>query len=108
MQAQLLGALVSGRVCGCNPACPCTAAEVVRAPVGRKQVLARNPDIIITNVYGVGMVEEIISRPGWHTLDAVINNRVYWVDANASSRPSHNVISAIWEIARAVYPEYFN
>ena len=76
--------------------------------VAEEQILARNPDVILTNEQWVeDPIGEIKSRPGWGSLDAVINNRVHLIDANASSRPSHNVVAAMWEIARAVYPEYF-
>jgi len=76
--------------------------------VADEQILARNPDVILTNVEGFAdPVGEMKARPGWLGLDAVINGRVYLIDANASSRPSHNVISAMWDIARFVYPEYF-
>jgi iron complex transport system substrate-binding protein len=77
--------------------------------VADEQILARNPDVILTNVFWLDdPLGEIKHRPGWDGLNAVINNRVYLIDADASSRPSHNVIKAMWEMARAVYPEYFD
>ena len=35
------------------------------------------------------------------------NNEVYLVDQNASSRPSQNVIKALEQMAKAVYPEHY-
>jgi len=82
--------------------------EMAWVSVADEQVLARNPDVILTNVLGEDEALGIIgSRPGWSGLDAVINGRVHSIDTNASSRPSQNIVYAMWEIARAVYPEYF-
>jgi len=76
--------------------------------VADEQILARNPDVILTNVFWAeDPIGDIKNRPGWDSVDAVMNGRVYSIDANASSRPSHNIVYAMWEMARAVYPEYF-
>ena len=39
--------------------------------------------------------------------NAIKNNEVYLVDQNASSRPSQNVIKALEQMAKAVYPEHY-
>ena len=71
-------------------------------------ILDRNPDVILTNVpYLKDPVGEIKSRPGFETLDAVKNNRVYRIDTDSSSRPSHHIDKALWEMALAVYPEEY-
>ena len=76
--------------------------------ISDEQVLARNPDVIITNVGWMdNAIEELKSRPGWDSLDAVANNRVYLVCENTTSRDNHRIVQAMREIARAVYPEYF-
>lgn len=71
-----------------------------------ESVLEANPQIIITNVMYDGYdYNEIYSRPGWETIDAVKNKRVYSVDANASSRGSQNIVKAIKEISGAICKE---
>lgn len=59
--------------------------------ISEEQVLARNPDYIITITmyFGEGPLptEEIMARPGWESLTAVANGDVYNVDSNAFSRP---------------------
>ena len=40
-------------------------------------------------------------------INAIKNNEVYLVDQNASSRPSQNVIKALEQMAKAVYPEHY-
>ena len=76
--------------------------------VSDEQVFARDPDVILTNSPGMDdPVGEMLARPGWSELTAVREGRVFAIDADASSRPSHNIIDALWEMAEAVYPEYF-
>lgn len=71
-----------------------------------ESVLEANPQIIITNVMYDGYdYNEIYSRPGWETIDAVKNKNVYSVDANSSSRGSQNIVKAIKEISDAVCGE---
>jgi iron complex transport system substrate-binding protein len=71
-------------------------------------ILDANPDVIITNVgYVPEPVAEILAREAWVDMDAIVNGDVYLIDADASSRPSHNVVAALIEMAKAVYPEYY-
>jgi len=72
-------------------------------------ILAANPDVILTNEgFMPDPVGEIISRPGWGSLDAVVGGRVYQINTNATSRANHNVVIALRQMVRAIYPEYFN
>ena len=71
-------------------------------------VLAANPDVILTSVnYIDNPVEEIMARSSWDALTAVKNNQVYYIDTDASNRPSQNIIKALREIAVAIYPELY-
>lgn len=75
-------------------------------------VIDANPDVILanspgTNEAGLTAIEDIESRDGWDTITAVQNGDVYSIDNNASSRPSQNVIKALKEIARAIYPDEY-
>ena len=68
-----------------------------------ESVLNSNPDIIITNVAFDGYsYKEILSRKGWNIINAVKNNKVYYVDSNATSRASQNVVQGIKDIANAI------
>jgi iron complex transport system substrate-binding protein len=74
-----------------------------------EQILFRNPDVILTNVdYTPAPLQELKNRPGFHLISAVKNNAVYLIDANTSARPSQNIVYALREIARDIYPEYFS
>lgn len=73
-----------------------------------ESVIDANPDVIITNAeYMENPTDEIKSRDAWENINAIKNNEVYLVDKNASSRPSQNAIKALEQMAKAVYPEYY-
>jgi ABC-type Fe3+-hydroxamate transport system, periplasmic component len=76
--------------------------------VSAEAVMAADPDVILTNAsFGEDPVAEIRSRPGWSHLKAVRTGRVFYIDNAASSQPAPGVVTALGEIAKAVYPEYF-
>lgn len=58
-------------------------------------IINANPEIIFTNVNVRDTIEEIKRRSGWENIDAVKNNRIYYIDENLSSRPSQYFIDAI-------------
>lgn len=71
-------------------------------------VVAANPDVIFTNVnYMDAPVEEILGRDGWAGVSAVQNKEVYYIDNMASSLPDQNIVVAVEQMARALYPERF-
>jgi len=74
-----------------------------------ESVIDANPDVILTTVnYVKNPEKEIKSRNGWDNIKAVKNNEVYYIDANSSSRPTQNIIKALKEMAKAVYPDEYN
>ena len=76
--------------------------------VADEAVLEANPDVILTNVsYLDNPVEDILTRHGWGAVSAVADGRVYFIDPDSSSRPSHHIVRALWEMVRAVHPELF-
>jgi iron complex transport system substrate-binding protein len=75
---------------------------------GAESIMEKNPDVILTNVdYAESPVEEIKSRDGFNTVKAVTNNRIYLIDSNSSSRPSHRIVTALKQMAAAVYPDVY-
>jgi iron complex transport system substrate-binding protein len=68
-------------------------------------VITRNPDVILTNVnYIDDPIGEIKSRPGFTHINAVINDCIYQIDNDSSSRPSSRIILALRQMSEAVYP----
>lgn len=75
-------------------------------------VIDANPDVILVNSpgeneAGLNAVEDVLSREGWDTINAVKEGKVYKIDKNASSRASQNIIKALKEMAKAVYPNEY-
>ena len=66
--------------------------------ISEEQVLARDPDYIvtITMYFGEGPtpVEEIMGRPAWQGLKAVKNGAIYNADSNEISRPGPRLTDA--------------
>lgn len=77
------------------------------AAISEEQVLARDPDYIvtITMYYGEGPtpVEEIISREGWGDLKAVKNGAILNAESNAISRPGPRLKDAAIELYNFIH-----
>ncbi len=74
-------------------------------------VLSANPDVILVNSAeyepGKSAVDDVKGREGWDTITAVKDDAVYCINQNASSRPSQNIIIALKEMAKAIYPDAY-
>lgn len=76
--------------------------------VEEESVVSANPDVILTNVnYIEDPVGEILARPGWEGVTAVQNGDVYTIDNKTSSLPNENIVQALKEMAKAVYPDLY-
>jgi len=70
--------------------------------VADESVIALSPAIIFTNEdWNPNAVQDIISRPGWESVDAVTKGKVFLIDGNASSQPNHRIVLALEEMAKA-------
>ena len=78
-------------------------------PVEAETIVAADPDVILTNVnYIDDPVAEILGRSGWEGMSAVQNEQVFYIDNMASSLSNQNVVKALDQMAKAVYPELFS
>jgi len=76
--------------------------------VTEEDVIARNPEIIITPAtYMENAVDEILGRTGWNQIQAVTDKSVYLVDGDIMSRPGPRIGEAVEIMAKSVYPELF-
>lgn len=76
--------------------------------VTEESAMAANPDVILTSVdYIEDPVGEILAREGWENVEAVKNQQVYYIDSAASSQPNQNVVIALEQMAKAIYPEEY-
>jgi iron complex transport system substrate-binding protein len=71
-------------------------------------IIGKDPDVILTlSDLNNNPAGEILRRPGFENINAVKNGQVYLIDNNAASRPSHNIVFAVKQMALAVYPELY-
>ena len=76
--------------------------------VSEEEIINENPDVIITNeTYLEDPTGAIKNRSGWDAIKAVKDDQVYTVNNNASSRPNQNIVIALEEIAKAIYPDKY-
>lgn len=73
-----------------------------------ESVISANPDVILTNEgYIENATDAIKKRPGFENVNAVKNNQVFLVDKNTTSRGSQNIVKALKEMAKDIYPDEY-
>ncbi|MCL6571582.1 MAG: ABC transporter substrate-binding protein [Bacillus sp. (in: Bacteria)] len=77
--------------------------------IDQEAMIKRNPDVIITTYgyYVKNPVEQVISRKGWETVNAVKNEQVIDVDSDRVTRSGPRIVEGVEDLAKAVYPEVF-
>jgi iron complex transport system substrate-binding protein len=81
--------------------------------VSSETIVALNPDAIflptemgITPFYG--SVAQVEATPGWNTISAVQNHRVYVIDGDLFAEPGPRVADCVYAVASDLYPQLFN
>ncbi len=78
------------------------------AKLNQEEIVARNPEVILTTVnYVEDPIGEIKARPSWNEIQAVVNDKVFVLDADVLSRPGPRIGEAVELTAKTVYPELF-
>ncbi len=77
-------------------------------------VISKNPDVILLPGNGMGLgepfwvsIDTVKGRPGWDSINAVQNNRLYQVDGDAIARAGPRIADEIEELAEFFHPELF-
>jgi len=75
-------------------------------------LINRNPDVIVVPASGMGTgqqagLDEIKARPGWDTVSAIQNDRIYQIDSNIIERAGPRVADTIEQLAAFFHPELF-
>ncbi len=78
------------------------------AQISLEQLVALDPDLILLGdaMWGV-TAEDLKSRPGWETLQAVKDDRIYPFDDNLVSRPGPRLVDGLEQLAKLLHPELF-
>jgi iron complex transport system substrate-binding protein len=77
--------------------------------VSAEEIIARDPDVILgPSSHGDQLTPEMIAqRPGWESLSAMQNGRIYILDGDVISRSGPRVVDALEAIAADLYPDRF-
>ncbi len=84
---------------------PSTSSEVI---------VDRNPSVILlptnmgTGTPFYGSVADVKARPGWNTINAVKNDRIYVIDQDIFNQPNSRVAEQVKAVAQCLYPQLFN
>ena len=81
--------------------------------VSSETIVALNPDaIFLPTEMGIspfyGSVAQVESTPGWNTISAVQNNRVYVIDGDLFAEAGPRVADCVYAVASDLYPQLFN
>jgi len=77
--------------------------------IDQESMIKRNPDVILTTYgyYVKNAKDQVLSRKGWETVNAVKNKHVVDVDSDRVTRSGPRIVEGVEELAKAVYPEVF-
>ena len=71
-------------------------------------IIKADPDVIILADEDAGETADTVkARPGWGSISAVKNDRIYVIDADTVSRPGPRLVEALRALAGYLYPERF-
>lgn len=81
--------------------------EVSYPQISSEIVLQADPDLILapTTHFETVSIDEIRSRPGWESMSAVKEERIYLISGDEVSRCGPRILDALAEIIQAAYPE---
>jgi iron complex transport system substrate-binding protein len=76
--------------------------------LSQEAIIEADPEVIIlADTAGGESVETVKARPGWGSISAVENERIYVVDPDITSRPGPRLVEALRTLAQMLYPERF-
>jgi len=77
--------------------------------IDQEAMIKRNPDVIVTTYgfYVKNPVDQVLTRKGWETVNAVKNQHVVDVDSDRVTRSGPRIVEGVEDLAKAVYPEVF-
>lgn len=86
-----------------------TSATDAYLQLSLEELVAQNPQVIVLGsaTYGGQTPDLVAARPGWQTLNAVTDQRVFTFDDNLVSRPGPRVVDGLEALARLFHPDLF-
>jgi iron complex transport system substrate-binding protein len=76
--------------------------------LSQEAIIEADPEVIVLADMAAGeSAETVKARPGWGSISAVKNNRIYIIDPDIVSRPGPRLVEALETLARLLYPNLF-
>ena len=75
--------------------------------IGAINVAGEEAVILTADMYTDDVINVILSMSGWENVSAIKDKAVYQIDNDTVNRPNHHVVSAMIEMARDIYPDYY-
>ena len=80
--------------------------------VSSEAIISQNPDVIVfpSNMGATafwGTFADVSNRPGWNGMNAIINQKLYIVSADAINQPGPRQVDALEALAKIIHPEIF-
>lgn len=70
--------------------------------------IGMNPQVILTaDMYTDDVINVLLSMSGWENVTAIKDKAVYQIDNDTVNRPNQHVISAMIEMGKDIYPDYY-
>ncbi|MFH1559817.1 MAG: ABC transporter substrate-binding protein [Chloroflexota bacterium] len=88
---------------GADSPYPMLSAEVIVQKNPEVIVLGDSKEYLATGI----TVDELEARPGWGSITAVQEDKIYPFDADLLSRPGPRIVDGIEQLAGLLYPELF-
>ena len=75
----------------------------------QEMIIDKNPDIIIFSHHGSSQqsAEDILERPGWQDINAIKNDKVFYIEENIVQRATPRLVDGLEHLARIIHPELF-
>ena len=77
--------------------------------ISAEEIIKRDPSVIMgPDTHGDKLTTaQIVKRPGWETIKAAKQGRVYLINGDTSSRPGPRLALALEDVAKALHPDLF-
>ena len=73
--------------------------------LSEEAAIGMNPNVILTaDMYTEDVINVILGMDGWSDVSAIVNGDVYQLSSDEVNQPNQHVISAMKEMAEAIYP----
>lgn len=84
------------------------AAGQAYPQLGAEAIIEADPEVIVLADTDAGESPDTVkARPGWESISAVRDDRIYVIDPDIVSRPGPRLVEALRTLAAYVYPERF-